>query len=338
MTKLSVIIPTYNRSKLIADAIDSVIGQRTGHRIEIIVVDDGSEDDTRNVVRKYKGRVQYLCQPNRGMNAARNYGVREATGEYIAFLDSDDAWLPLKAEMQISVMDQVHDAGFAFSNFFAWRNGARFPDGLGAWMVPGSGLDEHVTAVLTSAELGICPELEPFAIKRCEIYRLSLYQPVVLPSTSVVRRHVFAALGPLDEDNWMCGDWEFFARASKQFGAVFVDQETTLNRSHDDAVRLMRRALTERTKQRLASIARTWRADTEFLAAYKSEVDRVETREWKTLFKRTCQEGNLAEAGRYLGEIARLTGSNPYDLRLLWWLFHVPGSRTAAARLRAWLR
>lgn len=337
MVKLSVIIPTYNRSHLVVDAIDSVLSQRTSHKIEIVVIDDGSKDDTREVLRKYHDTIQYRYQPNRGMNAARNYGLREASGEYISFLDSDDAWLPFKAELQIAVMDRIRDTGFAFSNFFAWRNGARIADGLGAWMVPGASLDNHVTQVITSKELGISPDVALCAVKRCEIYRLSLYQPVVLPSTSMVRREVFAALGPLAEDNWMCGDWEYFARASKRFGAVFIDTETALNRSHDDAVRLMRRALTERTKQRLQSIERTWRADPEFGGAFEREIDRVETQEWTTLFKQTCVEGPLTDARHHLEQIERLTGSIPNQLRLWWLLAHVPGSRAAARRLRAWM-
>jgi hypothetical protein len=337
MAKLSVIIPTYNRSRLVVDAIDSVIAQRTDHALEIIVVDDGSQDDTREVLRKYAGRIEYRHQPNRGMNAARNYGVRKASGEYVAFLDSDDAWLPFKADMQIAVMDRLPNVGFAFSNFYAWRNGLRSPNGLAAWMVPGASFEEHVTQRFSSVALDV-GELEPFSVACCEIYRLSLYQPVVLPSTSIVRRQVFDEIGLLAEDNWMCGDWEFFARASKKFGAAYIDKETALNRSHDDPVRLMRRALKERTKQRIESIRRTWRSDEPFMSEFGTEVDRVESQEWRTLFKCACYDGDVAAAREHMRQLRRLSGTISFELRALWWLMQTAPTRLALADLHRRMR
>ncbi|MDH5288306.1 MAG: glycosyltransferase family 2 protein [Betaproteobacteria bacterium] len=332
MPALSVVIPTYNRATLVVEAVESVLAQQ-GVQPEVVVVDDGSTDATRAALDRFAGRIIYVHQRNAGVNAARNAGIRASSGEYVAFLDCDDAWLPFKAALQLAVMERVPDAGFAFSNFFVWREGERTPDGLGHWMAPGESIARHARLTRTSAELGI-PSPRPFAVHVCDIYRLSLRQPVVLPSTSVVRRSVLAALGPLPEDNWMCGDWEYFARASRQFGAAYVEIETALNRSHDDAVRLMRRPLADRTRQRIASIRRTWRADADFMARFAAEVDRVEAAEWKTLFKQTCYEGDLAEAREQLREIERLSGSAGMASRALWWAMRVPAARSCMAALR----
>jgi glycosyltransferase involved in cell wall biosynthesis len=98
--KVSVIIPTYNRSKYVTKAIDSVMAQ-TYKDYEIIVVDDGSTDNTREVLKPYMGRIHYIYQDNAGVSAARNKGIRAAKGEWIAFLDSDDRWHVEKLSMQI---------------------------------------------------------------------------------------------------------------------------------------------------------------------------------------------------------------------------------------------
>jgi glycosyltransferase involved in cell wall biosynthesis len=336
MPALSVVIPTYNRATLVVEAVESVLAQQ-GAQPEVVVVDDGSTDGTRAALESYTGRIRYVHQPNAGMNAARNAGIRASSGEYVAFLDSDDAWLPFKAALQIAVMERVPDAGFAFSNFFAWRDGERIADGLGRWMVPGESIARHATRSHSSTELGI-PSPQSFAVHACDIYRLSLRQPVVLPSTSIVRRGVLAALGPLPEDNWMCGDWEYFARASRQFGAAYIDTETALNRSHDDAVRLMRRPLADRTRQRIASIRRTWRTDADFMARFAADVDRAEAAEWRTLFRQTCYEGDLAEAREQLREIERLSGSAGTASRALWWAMHAPFARACVAVARKALR
>lgn len=97
---VSAIIPTYNRSNIVVEAIDSILSQ-TYRNIEIIVVDDGSTDDTRERLRRYGNRIRMISQQNAGPGIARNRGIAAARGELIAFLDSDDLWLPTKIERQV---------------------------------------------------------------------------------------------------------------------------------------------------------------------------------------------------------------------------------------------
>ena len=100
MSKVSIIIPTFNRSDYITTALDSVLAQ-TYKDYEIIIIDDGSSDDTKEVLKPYQDNIHYFYHDNKGIPATRNKGIREATGDFIAFLDSDDYWLPEKLERQI---------------------------------------------------------------------------------------------------------------------------------------------------------------------------------------------------------------------------------------------
>jgi glycosyltransferase involved in cell wall biosynthesis len=107
---VSVIIPTYNSASLVTQAIDSALAQ-TAPPAEIIVADDGSTDDTRQRVTAYGKPVIYRGQKNRGVAAARNLGLRRATGQFVAFLDADDLWHPTKLEVQLEVMTAQPDLG-----------------------------------------------------------------------------------------------------------------------------------------------------------------------------------------------------------------------------------
>src|SRR5687768_11556765 len=105
MSRVTVIIPSYNRADLLGDAIASVLAQ-TYQEIEVIVADDGSTDHTAEVVARFGARVTHLALPHRGQPAApRNSALAVATGDYIAFLDSDDLYLPHKLALQVPILE-----------------------------------------------------------------------------------------------------------------------------------------------------------------------------------------------------------------------------------------
>ena len=106
---VSVIIPTYNRGWVVKEAIDSVLDQDFSD-YELIVVDDGSNDNTREILGAYGKAITVLQQSNRGVSAARNRGIAEAAGRLIAFLDSDDLWLPRKLTTQVKFFEENADA------------------------------------------------------------------------------------------------------------------------------------------------------------------------------------------------------------------------------------
>lgn len=114
---VSVVIPAWNVEPYIARAIDSVLAQ-TRPPDEILVVDDGSTDNTPQIVRRYQGRVRYLHQPQTGAAEARNRGIAEATGHWIAFLDADDQWLPDKLARQMELLARNPDLVWSYTNFF----------------------------------------------------------------------------------------------------------------------------------------------------------------------------------------------------------------------------
>jgi glycosyltransferase involved in cell wall biosynthesis len=115
--RVSVIIPTHNRRDLLRAAVDSALAQ-TYPDVEVIVVDDGSTDDTTTAMAQYAGRVVYLRQTNQGVAAARNTGIWAATGEYLTFLDDDDLIHPDKLALHIPFLEAERDFGLSYS---AWQ-------------------------------------------------------------------------------------------------------------------------------------------------------------------------------------------------------------------------
>ncbi|MBL1264891.1 glycosyltransferase family 2 protein [Candidatus Methylomicrobium oryzae] len=105
---ISVIIPTYNRAPFVCEAIDSVFSQ-TFTDYEIIVVDDGSTDSTKEVLEKYQDKIKYIYQENSGVSAARNAGIKNSTGSWLAFLDSDDKWMPQYLSTQVEWVRRFPD-------------------------------------------------------------------------------------------------------------------------------------------------------------------------------------------------------------------------------------
>jgi glycosyltransferase involved in cell wall biosynthesis len=222
-TKVSVIVPTYNRAYILRDALKSALDQ--GHRqIEVVVVDDGSTDDTREVVEGLPDdRLRYISHGcNRGCSAAYNTGISAASGDLIAFLDSDDVWKTEYLERQVSFLLRHPEASAVFSDTEIRDEMANIPSLIGVMSVFRRALQKYPVApeyVLTKREMFMCL-LEEVPIK---------------PSALVIKKRVFDDVGEFDE-GWPSGtDWDLFLRcaASVQFG--YVDAPLVLQRRTGDA-------------------------------------------------------------------------------------------------------
>ena len=113
---ISIIIPVYNRSRYISECLNGVFAQ-TYKDYEIIIVDDGSTDHLKETLKPYSGRIRYIYQGNGGAARARNTGIINSRGEYVAFLDSDDVWLPHKLGLQIRILSDLPELGFVHTDF-----------------------------------------------------------------------------------------------------------------------------------------------------------------------------------------------------------------------------
>ncbi len=126
MPLVSVIIPTYNRASVLERAIRSVLAQ-TFRDFELIVVDDGSNDSTADLLDTFNGKPKTLTQDNRGVSAARNFGIKNSTGALLSFLDSDDEWLPEKLARQTALFDGSNPCFVCHTNEIWLRNGKELP-------------------------------------------------------------------------------------------------------------------------------------------------------------------------------------------------------------------
>ena len=183
---VSVIIPTYNRAWVLKEAVDSVLAQEFGD-FELIVVDDGSTDATAELLAAYADRVRVLRQTNRGVSAARNAGIAAARGKLIAFLDSDDLWLPGKLGRQVEFFNSHAGVLIGQTEELWVRNGLRVNPG--------------------------CRHRKRNGI----IFEPSLELCLVSPSAGMVRRELFDQVGLFDESLPACEDYDLWLRVSCRY-------------------------------------------------------------------------------------------------------------------------
>jgi glycosyltransferase involved in cell wall biosynthesis len=122
---ISVIIPTYNREKYIKSTVDSVLAQ-TYKNYEIIVVDDGSKDSTKQILNQYGDKIRYIYQVNAGVHTARNVGIKASKGDWIAFLDDDNIWLADKLQKQVDCINRT-SVEVCYTNFEIFNEERRWP-------------------------------------------------------------------------------------------------------------------------------------------------------------------------------------------------------------------
>ncbi len=158
--RISVIIPTYNSGPWVAEAVASVLGQ-TRPAFEVLVVDDGSTDDTPERMAAFGPPVRYVRKENGGVSSARNRGMAEATGDAIAFLDADDVWHPRKLELQSRTLDAHPELGLVGTHLYDWPGTHPDPEGLGHQTPETIHLDDLIVrnSLVTSTVLARTPIL-----------------------------------------------------------------------------------------------------------------------------------------------------------------------------------
>ncbi len=195
--RISIVIPTYNHARFLAEAIRSALDQ-TWQDFEIIVVDDGSTDDTHRVVAQFGQSVKYIRQENGGLAAARNAGIRAARGREIGLLDADDVWLPDYLMTMLTALESDSRVGAVYCG---WQY-----------------IDEAGNSL---------PRVNVRVVPPDQAYQAMVHMDFLVPSGVLVRRDCFDDLGLFDEslrDTQGCEDWDMWLRILKQYRMIGVPQ------------------------------------------------------------------------------------------------------------------
>ncbi len=201
---ISVIIPSYNSAHFVTHAVRSALGQ-TYRPLEVIVVDDGSTDDTQRALSDFEGEIRYVYQANKGAPGARNTGIRQSRGDFVAFLDADDEWCPDKLSLQVPILCADSRVALVHSDitFLEVSSGRRYQKSETKEMCQG----------------------------RC--YEAMFFDWNVTPSTVVVRRECIEAVGLFDESLVSgCEELDLWFRLARWYDFAYVPMPLTVYRLH----------------------------------------------------------------------------------------------------------
>ena len=208
MPKVSVIIPVYNAEKFISETIESVIAQ-TYQDWEIIAVDDGSTDKTLEILKEHEKKLskklRVITQKNSGVSIARNTGVAAANGEYIAFLDHDDLWMPRKLEKQVKLLDSNRTLGLVYSD---------------SYQIDGAGNLKKDTFFHST---------KPF---RGNVFNELFYINFIPCLTAVVRKEVLDKVGPFNPKYNIAEEYDLFLKIAERWPVDFIEQPLAKYRFH----------------------------------------------------------------------------------------------------------
>ncbi len=202
--RVSVIIPTFNRGRILEEAVESVLAQ-TFEDFELVVVDDGSTDDTRQRLQRFDRRIEYVHQANQGVSAARNAGLRHSAGRLVALLDSDDLWAPAKLARQVAFFDAHPEAQICQTEEIWVRRGKR---------VNPKKRHRKPSGWIFEPSLALC---------------------LVSPSAVMMRRELLEAMGGFDVSLPACEDYDLWLRVSLHCPIHLIDEALVVKRGgHDD--------------------------------------------------------------------------------------------------------
>ncbi len=273
---VSVIIPAYNRARSLRKAIESVLGQ-SYQDYELIVVDDGSEDETADMIGKEFPGIVYIRQENRGPAAARNRGIERAGAALLAFLDSDDWFAGNKLEEQLAVMDRNPSCNISHTNEIWYRNGR------------------------------VLNQKRRHRKNSGNIFSQSLELCAVSMSTVMIRREIFERYGLFDEEYPCCEDYEFWLRLSAREEFLLIDQALTLkDGGRDDQVSAIYR--TGMDKFRIRAIVKTLSSG--ILNREQEELARKELARKCRIYGAGCIKHGREKEGQYYLNLPETAGDS----------------------------
>jgi glycosyltransferase involved in cell wall biosynthesis len=325
-----VIIPTYNRTHYLGEAIESVLNQDIRNcQIEIIVVDDGSTDNTKEILGKYGSSVRHLYQDHGGAGSARNRGIDEATGEWVSFLDSDDRWLPDKLTLQFRVLDAFPGYKAIHSEFQIFNEtGIVTNKGLQSWVSDPSiweriVWDKIYSRRYKSADYQIHGASGFFHIYAGNIFAAQLKACCISNWTLLCRREClekdirFAENYTINEDYW------FVCKLTERCDVLFMDIATAENRGHHEP-RLTQAGYIEQFKTHIDICHKIYRPSKSICRPSDREIDKTSKILNMMLCKKYLKEGMRAEARKtadIVKTISGSTGDRTYFLYRLMLLF-----------------
>lgn len=306
--KLSVIVPTYNRGHLVARAVKSVLAQLMADD-ELIVVDDASTDDTEQVIRSIvDSRIRYIRQTrNAGAGVARNIGTAAASGDLIAYLDSDDEWLPGKAVLQRRFMEARPDVLFCFTDLARDVDGQRHALSHGnLWHTDPRSWDEIMgPPVRYSTVADLPPGTADFNVHVGNLYRGEMHTNYFSTICVMIRREDAADAIHFCENVSTFEDWECFGRLAGRGDGAFLDYLGALQHKHPGP-RVTDADWVSRAESRLAVLRRVWGSDPKFLASHGDEYkDLVHQQQIKKI-RGLIVLGRMAEARSEMRQLDRV--------------------------------
>jgi len=243
---------------------------------ELFVIDDGSTDNTEQIASRFKDKIRYVKAEHKGAGAARNLGIKLANNPIVAFLDSDDEWLPGKIELQRAFMEARPDLLFCFTNISSVRkDGTHIHFALKTW----PDVNETWDKLFYHGQLysSLCPlpvDITDFFFYVVNLYKELLSANYMTAITLMVRQKEAGAALYFAEDTKTYEDWECFARLARAGKGAYLDCETALNYRHSGA-RLTDFANFERSEARVTIIERVWGKDEDFLENHGAMYNRI---------------------------------------------------------------
>ena len=266
---VSVIIPTYNRGWSLGEAIDSVLAQDFTD-YELIIVDDGSTDNTRKVLDSYGPDIIVLQQSNKGVSAARNRGIAESRAQLVAFLDSDDLWLPQKLTRQVEFFSINPEALICQTEEIWERNGVR-----------------------------VNPKKRHYKYSGM-IFEPSLALCLVSPSAVIIRKNLFDVVGLFDECLPACEDYDLWLRVSLRYPVFLIDEPLIIKRGgHED--QLSKAAGLD--KYRIQSLQKL--IENEPLSEFQKQAAEKTLQQKCTIYAGGCRKRGREEEAKYFEKLAK---------------------------------